>query len=106
TFHRVIPNFVAQTGAPNPQDPNSGSGVKIRAEINDLRHIKGSIAMARFDSDPDSADSQFYIGLDTMPHLDSKFTIFAQVMDGMDVVDKIVQGEKILSISLKAPDSK
>jgi cyclophilin family peptidyl-prolyl cis-trans isomerase len=104
-FHRVIPNFIVQTGSPQG-DPNGGTGNKITAEINDLRHVKGSMAMARFDLEPDSADSQFYIVLDTLPHLDGKFTIFGQVVDGLDVVEKIVQGDKVLSISLNLKNQK
>ena len=100
-FQRVVPHFVIQTGP--PQDGRPGSGQRIMAEFNDLRHVRGAVAMARPGNDPDGADNQFYIVFDTMPHLDHKFTIFAQVTDGMDVVEQIVQDDKILSAVLNFP---
>jgi len=100
-FQRVVPRFVIQTGP--PQDGRPGSGQRIMAEFNDLRHVRGAVAMARPGNDPDGADNQFYIVFDTMPHLDHKFTIFAQVTDGMEVVEQIVQDDKILSAVLNFP---
>ena len=99
TFHRVVPKFVVQTGDPTASG-TGGSGKSLKAEFNDVKHIKGSVAMAR-SSDVNSADSQFYIMMDTFPHLDRKYTIFGQVSEGMDVVDKIQVGDKILSMIFK-----
>jgi cyclophilin family peptidyl-prolyl cis-trans isomerase len=97
TFHRVVPNFVVQGGDPQGNG-TGGSGRKLKAEFNDLQHIRGTVAMAR-SQDPDSADSQFYIALSTLPHLDKKYTIFGQVVDGIDLIDKIFIGDKIISMS-------
>ncbi len=101
TFHRVIPGFVAQGGDPTGTG-SGGSGQKIKAEFNDLQHIEGTIAMARA-QDPNSADSQFYIALNRLPHLDGKYTIFGQVTKGLDLIHKIKQGDKIISITLIEP---
>ena len=95
-FHRVVSNFVVQTGDPTATG-TGGSGKNLKAEFSDLQHIKGSVAMAR-SNDPHSADSQFYITLGTFPHLDGKYTIFGQVTEGMELLEKIKQGDKILSM--------
>ena len=96
SFHRVVPNFVAQAGDPTGRG-TGGSGKRLKAEFNQLQHIKGTLAMARAES-PDSADSQFYISLTTLPHLDGKYTIFGQVSQGLDILEKISQGDKIISM--------
>ena len=83
-FHRVIPKFMIQggcplgTGAGNP-------GYFINAEFNQQHHLAGTVAMARA-ADPNSAGSQFYICLNKLPTLDGKYTVFGQVVEGMDVV--------------------
>ena len=97
TFHRVIKNFVAQAGDPTGTG-TSGSGVKLKAEFNSKQHIRGTVAMARAGNDVDSADSQFYIALSTLPHLNGKYTVFGQVVEGDDILDKITKGDKILSM--------
>lgn len=99
-FHRVVPKFVAQAGDPTGVG-TGGSGSKLKAEFNKIQHIKGTVAMARAQEDRDSADSQFYFALNTLPHLDGNYTVFAQVIEGLDVLDKIQQGDKILSFSIK-----
>ena len=99
-FHRVVPNFVIQAGDPTGTGVG-GSGKNINAEFNDMKHVKGSVAMARLGHDTNSADSQFYIALSTLPHLDNKYTIFAIVSDGIEVLDRIKKGDKIESIRLK-----
>lgn len=98
TFHRVIPNFIIQTGDPTGTG-TGGSGVKIPLESNDIQHIKGTIAIAR-SLDANSGDSQFYISLTTSPHLDGKYTVFGQVIEGLEILPKISKGDKILSIDL------
>ncbi len=98
-FHRVIDNFVVQGGDPTGTG-QGGSGKKLPAEFNDLKHEKGTVAMART-QDPNSADSQFYMCLSRLEHLDGKYTIFGQVVEGLDVLDKIKQGDKIVSFTLK-----
>ncbi len=99
-FHRVIPGFVVQSGDPKTKDPNTppmeygtgGSGQTIPAEFSELKHKRGTLAMARA-QDPNSADSQFYIALEAQPHLDGKYTIFGEVLKGMDVIDRIAAVE-------------
>lgn len=98
-FHRVVPNFVIQGGDPKGNG-TGGSGQNLKAEFNDLQHIEGTVAMARA-QDFDSADSQFYIALNTLKNLDGKYTIFGQVIEGLDVVKKIQKGDKMLSVSFE-----
>jgi cyclophilin family peptidyl-prolyl cis-trans isomerase len=99
SFHRVVPGFVVQTGDPLGNG-TGGSGEKLKAEFNDRHHIEGTVAMARA-QDPNSADSQFYISLGTLPHLDHNYTVFGQVVEGMDVVRKIKVGDKMTSVTLE-----
>ena len=99
-FHRAIPGFVIQTGDPFSPDGNGGSGRRLKAEFNGIQHIRGTVAMARA-SDPDSADSQFYIALSMLPHLDGQYTVFGQVVDGFEVLDKIEPGDKLISAAIE-----
>lgn len=99
TFHRVIENFVAQGGDPLGNG-TGGSGQRLKAEFNKRQHLEGTLAMARA-ADPDSADSQFYICLARLPHLDGKYTVFGQVVEGMDFVKKIRVGDKIEAVSIE-----
>lgn len=99
TFHRVIAGFVIQGGDPSGNG-TGGSGKKLKAEFSGLKHTKGTVAMAR-SQDPNSADSQFYIALGPQPHLDGKYTIFGQVTEGMEVLDKIKKGDKMLFVTLE-----
>jgi len=91
TVIRVAPGHVVQAGDPK-FDGNGGSGQTIKAEFNDLRHLRGAVGMAR-DENPDSADSQFYICLADRPHLDGKYTVFGQVVSGMELVDTFAPGD-------------
>ncbi len=92
-FHRVIPGFMIQGGCPQGNG-TGGPGYSIPGEFtangytNDLRHTRGVLSMARA-MDPDSAGSQFFIMHDDAPHLDGQYAAFGQVLEGMDVVDKI-----------------
>lgn len=95
TFHRVIPGFIIQGGDPLSKDDDrsndglGGPGYKIDPEPNTNQHLRGSVGMAR-GAEPQSNGSQFYICVAPQPHLDKlKFTIFARVIRGMDVVDRI-----------------
>jgi len=96
TFHRVIPGFMIQGGDPNSKDPDrsrhgtGGPGYSLKAEFNDRSHTRGALSMAR-SSDPDSAGSQFFICVTDSPFLDKKYTVFGEVVSGMDVVDQIVK---------------
>lgn len=95
TFHRVIPGFMIQGGDPNSKDHDKSRhgmgdpGYKIKAEFNDKSHKRGILSMAR-SRHPDSAGSQFFICVADAPHLDRQYTVFGEVVSGMDVVDKIV----------------
>lgn len=99
TFHRVIPGFVAQGGDPSGNG-TGGSGTKLKAEFNKRKHLEGTLAMAR-SSDPDSADSQFYICLGAQPHLDNQYTVFGQVVKGLDAVKKLKVGDKMTKVYVK-----
>ena len=101
-INRAIPNFIIQTGDPTGTG-TGGSGFKLKAEFNELQHIKGTMGMAR-GTNKDSADSQFYISLTTLPHLDGKNTIFGQVVDGLDILHKLSKGDRIISITLNFQD--
>lgn len=96
-FHRVIPGFMIQGGDPNTKDPsnrqsygNGGPGYTLPAEFNRIPHERGIVSAARA-ADPNSAGSQFFIVIDKAPHLDGKYTVFGEVVRGMDVADTIVQ---------------
>jgi cyclophilin family peptidyl-prolyl cis-trans isomerase len=99
TFHRVEPGFVIQGGDPNG-DGTGGPGYTIKAEFNSHPHVAGTVAMARA-QDPDSAGSQFYICLGAAPFLDGKYTAFGQVSEGMDVVQKIRVGDRMLKVTVR-----
>ena len=103
-FHRVIDGFMAQTG--DVQFGNSllesfdinsaGTGGSeypdLKAEFSNLPHLRGTLSMAR-SSDPDSANSQFFICFKDSPFLDNQYTVFGKVVTGMEFIDKIVKGE-------------
>jgi peptidylprolyl isomerase len=90
SFHRVIAGFMAQGGCPNGTG-TSGSGKKLRAEFSKEKHVRGICSMART-SDPNSADSQFFIVLADAPHLNNQYTVWGQVTEGMEHVDAIKKG--------------
>src|SRR5438067_7563868 len=85
-FHRVIDGFMAQTGDPKG-DGTGGSGHKLKAEFSDEKHVRGGVSMARA-SDPNSADSQFFIMFAPAPSLDGKYTIWGKVTSGMEYIDR------------------
>jgi len=103
-FHRVIDGFMAQTG--DVEFGNSktesfdlakaGTGASslpnLKAEFSNLPHVRGTLSMAR-SSDPDSANSQFFICLDNAPHLDRNYTIFGKVTEGMEFIDLVKKGD-------------
>ncbi|MBI4610649.1 MAG: peptidylprolyl isomerase [Candidatus Rokubacteria bacterium] len=97
-FHRVVPGFVVQGGDPKG-DGTGGPGYKIKAEFNKQKHVRGTVAMARA-QDPDSAGSQFYITFGAQPNLDGQYTVFGQVVAGMELVDKIKVGDKMKSVKI------
>ncbi len=98
-FHRVIPGFMIQGGDPNTKTDNKGSwgmggpGYNIKSEFSSRSHLRGIVSMAR-SQDPNSAGSQFYIVTADSTFLDKQYTVFGEVTEGMDVVDKIVNLNK------------
>jgi cyclophilin family peptidyl-prolyl cis-trans isomerase len=94
-FHRVVPNFVAQDGDPRG-DGNGGPGYAIRDELNTRRYSRGAVGMAL--SGPDTGGSQYFLTLSPQPHLDARYTIFARVVGGDEVMDRLVQGDAIMNI--------
>jgi cyclophilin family peptidyl-prolyl cis-trans isomerase/HEAT repeat protein len=94
-FHRVVPNFVAQDGDPR-DDGNGGPGYAIRDEMNRRRYERGAVGMAL--SGPDTGGSQYFITHSPQPHLDGHYTVFGHVTKGFDVLDRIVQGDRITQI--------
>jgi len=103
TFHRVDPGFVIQGGDPLGTG-RGGPGYTVPAEIG-LEHVKGAVAMARLSDqvNPEraSSGSQFYITLAETPHLDGAYTVFGEVVEGMDVVESISEGDVIQSITIE-----
>ena len=97
-FHRVVPNFVAQDGDPR-DDGNGGPGYAIRDEMNPNRYERGALGMAL--SGPDTGGSQYFITHSPQPHLDGHYTVFGKVVRGYDVLDRIVQGDRIIRIDTK-----
>jgi cyclophilin family peptidyl-prolyl cis-trans isomerase len=101
-FHRVIPGFMIQGGDPNtkgPETPTTQYGTggnannRLKAEFNDISHKRGIVSMAR-SSDPNSASSQFFIVVKDSPFLDNQYTVFGEVISGMDVADKIANAPR------------
>jgi len=101
-FHRVIPGFMAQTGDPRG-DGTGGSGHKLKAEFSQEHHVRGTVSMARA-SDPDSADSQFFIMFAPSTHLDGQYTIWGQVSSGMEHIDAIKKGDAARNGAVADPD--
>ena len=96
-FHRVVPNFVIQGGC-NRGDGYGGEDYSIRSDFANLRYQEGSVGMAS--AGKDTEGTQWFITHSPTPHLDGRYTIFAQVAKGMDVVHSIEVGDKILSVDL------
>jgi len=98
-FHRVIPGFMIQGGDPNTKGVDKskygqgGPGHKVKAEFNRRSHVRGIVSMAR-SGHPDSAGSQFFIVVNDSLFLDGKYTVFAEVVSGMKIVDKIVSQKR------------
>ena len=95
-FHRVIPGFMIQGGDPNTKDEKDksrygtgGPGYNVKAEFNDRPHVRGAVSMART-SDPNSAGSQFFIVVQDASQLNGQYTVFGEVVKGIEVADKIV----------------
>ncbi|MET4633161.1 MULTISPECIES: peptidylprolyl isomerase [Kaistia] len=92
-FHRVIDGFMAQTGDPTGTGMG-GSGKKLKAEFSREPHVRGTASMAR-SQDPNSGDSQFFLCFGDARFLDGQYTVWGQVIEGMDNIDKIKRGEPV-----------
>ena len=90
-FHRVIPGFMAQSGDPTGTGSGGSDLPNLKAEFSGEKHTKGTVSAART-ANPDSANSQFYICFDDAPWLDRQYSVWGQVVEGMDNVDKIKKG--------------
>jgi peptidylprolyl isomerase len=101
-FHRVIDGFMAQTGDPTGTG-TGGSGHALKAEFSSEKHVRGTLSMART-SDPNSADSQFFIMFAPTPSLDGKYTIWGEVTSGMEYIDKIKKGDPAHNGMVDNPD--
>jgi peptidylprolyl isomerase len=102
-FHRVIPGFMAQTGDPTGTGTGGSDLPNVPLEASSTPFKRGSVGMAR-SQDPDSANSQFFICLGDSDFLNGNYTVFGQVVSGMDVVDKIKAGTQANNGAVKNPD--
>ena len=106
-FHRVIPGFMAQGGDPTGTGTSGSKKPNLKAEFSSEPHVRGVCSMART-SDPNSANSQFFICLDDATFLDGQYTVWGEVVDGMEHVDALPKGEpprqpgKIVSMKVAA----
>ena len=91
-FHRVIPGFMAQGGCPNGTGMGGSSKPDLKAEFNDVPHVRGVCSMARTQN-PNSANSQFYICFDDARFLDRQYTVWGEVESGMEHIDALPKGE-------------
>jgi peptidylprolyl isomerase len=91
-FHRVIPGFMAQGGDPTGSGMGGSSKPNLKAEFSDTPHLRGVCSMAR-SSNPNSANSQFFICFDDATFLDGQYTVWGEVTEGMEAVDALPKGE-------------
>jgi peptidylprolyl isomerase len=91
-FHRVIPGFMAQTGDPTGTGRGGSDKPDLPAEFSNEPFVRGTVGMART-SDPNSANSQFFINYAETPHLNGQYTVWGQVVEGMEYIDQIAPGE-------------
>jgi peptidyl-prolyl cis-trans isomerase B (cyclophilin B) len=98
TFHRVIPDFMAQGGDPTGTG-TGGPGYRFADEFTKHTHVTGALSMAN--AGPNTNGSQFFITYAPQPHLDGKHSVFGQLVSGMDVLKTLVNGDSIISISIE-----
>ena len=102
-FHRVIEGFMAQTGCPHGTGTGGSDYPNLKAEFNDEPHVRGICSMAR-SSNPNSANSQFFICFAEAAFLNANYTVFGEVVSGMDIVDKIKKGASDRNGMVQGPD--
>jgi peptidylprolyl isomerase len=93
-FHRVIDDFMAQTGCPKGTGTGGSKYPNLKAEFNNAHHGRGTVSMARA-SNPDSANSQFFICFTDVGFLNRQYTVWGEVTEGMENVDKLKRGEPV-----------
>jgi|SRR5690606_17140930 cyclophilin family peptidyl-prolyl cis-trans isomerase len=98
-FHRVIDGFMAQTGDPTGSGMGGSDKPDLKAEFSNMPHVRGTCSMART-QDPNSANSQFFICFDNAPWLNRQYSVWGQVIEGMENVDALKRGEPV-----RDPDS-
>jgi cyclophilin family peptidyl-prolyl cis-trans isomerase len=98
-FHRVIDGFMAQTGDPTGTGMGGSDKPDLKAEFSNISHVRGTCSMAR-SQNPNSANSQFFICFDDAPWLNRQYSVWGQVVEGMDNIDQIKKGEPV-----RDPDS-
>jgi len=103
-FHRVIDGFMAQAGDPTGTGMSGSRYLDLKAEFSSTPIKRGTVAMARQPGDNDSANSQFFICFADAPQLNGKYTVFGEVVSGMEIVDKIKKGEKSNNGMVDNPD--
>lgn len=97
-FHRVVPNFVVQDGD-SRGDGSGGAGFTLRESWTRRRHERGAVGLAT--SGPDTGGSQYYLTHSSQPHLDGGYTVFGRVIEGFDVMDRIVQGDRMVRVDIR-----
>jgi peptidylprolyl isomerase len=102
-FHRVIDGFMAQTGDPRGDGTGGSDLPDLKAEFSTAKHVRGTVSMARA-GDPHSANSQFFICFKPAPFLDGQYTIWGQVVEGMEFVDAIKRGDEANNGAVDNPD--
>ncbi|MFO0070285.1 MAG: peptidylprolyl isomerase, partial [Alphaproteobacteria bacterium] len=102
-FHRVIDGFMAQTGDPRGDGAGGSDLPDLKAEFSTAKHVRGTVSMARA-GDPHSANSQFFICFKPAPFLDGHYTIWGQVVEGMEFVDAIKRGDEANNGAVDNPD--
>jgi cyclophilin family peptidyl-prolyl cis-trans isomerase len=100
TFHRIVPDFVVQGGDPRG-DGEGGPGYTLPCEVGPLRYARGVVGVAL--SGKDTGGSQLFVTTSPQPHLDGRYTAFGEVVSGMEVVDALLEGERILEVSVVPP---
>lgn len=98
-FHRVVPNFVAQDGNPRG-DGTGGPGFTVRDAWTRERHDRGALGLAT--SGPDTGSAQYYFCHSPQPHLDGHYTVFGHIVSGYDVLDRVVQGDRVRSVEIRS----
>ena len=102
-FHRVIPDFMAQTGDPTGTGTGGSKYSDLKAEFTNTPFVRGTVGAARSGS-PDSANSQFFVTFTRAPHLNGQYTVWGQVVEGMQHIDAVKKGSRANNGQVSNPD--